>query len=71
MRIMLNGKPHLLRADIPEADQTIARLLDDTGLGRRRVAVELNGMIVPRSAHASEILHAGDKVEIVHALGGG
>lgn len=71
MEITLNGKPHVLGKDTPDADHTIVGLLDETGLGERRVAVEVNGVIVPRSAHASEILRAGDKVEIVHALGGG
>jgi sulfur carrier protein len=33
--------------------------------------VEINGAIVPRSAHQHHLLHAGDQVEIVHALGGG
>ncbi len=71
MEITLNGKPHVLGTDAPDADHTIAGLLEEAGLGERRVAVEVNGAIVPRSAHASEVLHAGDKVEIVHALGGG
>lgn len=46
-------------------------LLAVEGLGERRVAVEVNGVIVPRSAHASHQLHTGDRIEIVHALGGG
>ncbi|MGV8409398.1 sulfur carrier protein ThiS, partial [Pseudomonas aeruginosa] len=37
----------------------------------RRVAVELNLDIVPRSQHASTALKDGDRVEIVHAIGGG
>jgi sulfur carrier protein len=40
-------------------------------LGERRVAVELNLDIVPRSLHASTQLQAGDVLEIVHAIGGG
>ncbi len=71
MKITLNGKPHVFGAGAPDADHTIARLLEEAGLGERRVAVEVNGAIVPRSAHAGEVLHTGDKVEIVHALGGG
>lgn len=66
MDIQLNGAPHSL----PGAC-TVAALLEQAGFGGRRVAVEVNGGIVPRSAHASHELQPGDKVEIVHALGGG
>ena len=51
--------------------QTLASLLEAEGLAGRRVAVEVNGMIVPRGQHASQQLADGDRVEIVHALGGG
>ena len=50
---------------------SIAILLREEGLGERRVAVEINGEIVPRGRHADTALNEGDKVEIVHALGGG
>ena len=66
MDIQLNGEPRQTEADI-----TIARLLADEGLAERRVAVEVNGEIIPRGQHASHRLQAGDRVEIVHALGGG
>ena len=65
-QILLNGEPR----DLP-GDADIQRLLEQEGLAGRRVAVEVNGEIVPRSAHARRELHAGDRVEIVHALGGG
>ena len=66
MDILLNGANHA----IPPAC-TIAQLLAEAGFGERRVAVEVNGAIVPRSAHDGHLLHEGDRVEIVHALGGG
>ena len=66
MRIQLNGEPR-----DPEAGTTIATLLEAEDLAQRRVAVEVNGEIVPRGLHAGHRLHDGDKVEIVHALGGG
>ena len=66
MDIQLNGEPRRLAGPC-----TVAQLLEDAGFGGRRVAVEVNGGIVPRSAHASHELCAGDSVEIVHALGGG
>jgi sulfur carrier protein len=66
MDIQLNGDA------LPIANQTsVLTLLEQQGLGGRRVAVEVNGAIVPRSRHADHILRDGDRVEIVHALGGG
>ena len=41
------------------------------GLAEKRVAVEVNLEIVPRSRHATRVLGEGDRVEIVHAIGGG
>ena len=66
MQIILNG------ADIavPEAT-TIAQLVEQQGLANKRIAIEINETIVPRSTHASTVLHNGDRVEIVHAIGGG
>jgi len=66
MEITLNGAPTAL----PDG-ATVAQLLAQAGLAERRVAVEVEGAIVPRSAHATQVLHPGDRVEIVHALGGG
>jgi sulfur carrier protein len=66
MDILLNGEP----LPLPE-HTTLAALLEGQHLAQRRVAVEINGEIVPRSRHAEHMLRAGDKVEIVHALGGG
>lgn len=66
MEILLNGEPRSLRSPA-----TVLLLLRAEGLENRRVAVEVNGEIVPRSRHADWALDAGDRVEIVHALGGG
>lgn len=65
-RIHLNGSPRTVPAGC-----SVAGLLGDAGYGGRRVAVEVNGDIVPRSAHAQRVLADGDRVEIVQALGGG
>ena len=65
MEIMLNG----IATPVP-TPCTIDRLLAERAM-QRKVAVEVNGVIVPRGAHASHVLHEGDRVEIVHALGGG
>ncbi|HLI18409.1 MAG TPA: sulfur carrier protein ThiS [Rhodanobacteraceae bacterium] len=66
MQILLNGKPHQC-----SAATTVAALLAETGQGERRVAVEVNREIVPRSRHAEHQLREGDQVEIVQAIGGG
>ena len=66
MNIQLNDEPRSL-----VAPATVADLLGLEGLAERRVAVEVNGAIVPRSQHDTHPLGEGDKVEVVHALGGG
>ncbi|MBB6340389.1 sulfur carrier protein [Pseudomonas fluvialis] len=66
MQIQLNGEPRELASDT-----SILQLLEQLDLVGRRVAVELNLDIVPRSAHATTILQPGDRVEVVHAIGGG
>lgn len=66
LTIVLNGSPRAVPAGC-----SIAGLLREAGHGERRVAVEVNGEIVPRSAHDSRALAEGDRVEIVQALGGG
>ena len=66
MQIQLNGEPR----EVPDG-LVLAALLEQAGLAGRRVAVEVNGAIVPRSRHAERALADGDRVEIVHALGGG
>lgn len=49
----------------------VAELVDALGFAGKRVAVERNAEIVPRSQHASTALAQGDRVEIVVAVGGG
>lgn len=66
MRIQLNGES----LELPDGE-TVAALLARLELTGRRVAVELNLDIVPRSQHADTTLNDGDSVEVVHAIGGG
>jgi sulfur carrier protein len=66
MHIQLNGEARELTGPA-----TVLQLLQAEGLAERRVAVEVNGEIVPRSRHGEHALADGDTVEIVHALGGG
>jgi sulfur carrier protein len=66
MEIFLNGE----RLSLAE-HCSILDLLREHGLSDRRVAVEVNGTIVSRGLHASHVLRPDDRIEIVHALGGG
>lgn len=50
---------------------TIAALVAELDLVGRRIAVEVNEEIVPKSRHAQALLRDGDRIEIVHAIGGG
>ena len=64
--IILNGTPLTLPAPL-----TVAGLLEQQGWLGKRVAVERNGEIVPKSRHAETALAAQDRIEIVVAVGGG
>ncbi|HET7563074.1 MAG TPA: sulfur carrier protein ThiS [Rhodanobacteraceae bacterium] len=66
MQIYLNGQ-----ARECAVGASVATLLDDAGFAGRRVAVEVNREIVPRSLHTQHVLREGDRVEIVQAIGGG
>jgi sulfur carrier protein len=64
--VSVNGEPRSLPARL-----TVAQLLERIGLDVRKVAVERNESIVPRSLYAQTWLAAGDALEIVHFIGGG
>ncbi len=66
LRISLNGEPRVLATGL-----NVATLLDDLGLDRRKVAVERNEAIVPRSTYDKTAIEDGDRFEIVHFIGGG
>ncbi|MDH5572684.1 MAG: sulfur carrier protein ThiS [Gammaproteobacteria bacterium] len=66
MEIFVNGQPQTVATGY-----TSAQLVADMGLTGKRVAMEVNQEIVPRSGYERHILHDGDKIEIVHAVGGG
>jgi sulfur carrier protein len=66
IEITLNGAPLAL-----DGSPMVAELLERQGLAGKRVAVERNGEIVPKSRHAETQLEAGDRLEIVVAVGGG
>ena len=64
--ISLNGQPR----EVP-APWQITDLVADLGFTGKRVAVEVNGEIVPKSRYGSTCLAADDRVEVVIAVGGG
>ena len=66
MDVIINGETQTLAEPV-----TVAALLETRGLAGKRVAVECNGEIVPKSRHADALLVAGDRIEIVVAVGGG
>ena len=66
MQIQLKGQRHTLDGE-PTLDDLVATL----GLTGRRIAIEVNEAIVPRSQHTATRLADGDRVEVVHAIGGG
>lgn len=66
MQIVLNGERHEVTTDA-----TLALLIEVRQLSGRRLAVEVNEQIVPRSQYAKYHLQEGDRIEIVQAIGGG
>ncbi|MGO3132994.1 MAG: sulfur carrier protein ThiS [Alcaligenes sp.] len=66
MNITLNGQSKTLANT-----DTVGTLIIELGYENKRVAVELNGDIVPKSQHATTPIKEGDTIEIVVAVGGG
>lgn len=66
IEIILNGEP---REVAPET--TVTGLLESLGMAGKRLAIEYNLEILPKSQHAETVLKTQDRVEIVHAIGGG
>lgn len=66
MLIILNGES----AETND-EATVATLLQQLEIDKMRVAVEHNAMIVPKNNYETQLLSAGDKIEIVHFVGGG
>ena len=66
MEIVLNGQAKTLAGPL-----SVAALVAELGFTGKRIAVERNGEIVPKSTHAQVLVAAGDRLEIVVAVGGG
>ena len=66
MNIYLNGDIHNLSETI-----TIEQLIVSLNLSGKRIAIEVNEAIIPRSEHGTYQIQTNDKVEVVQAIGGG
>jgi len=66
MELNINGESRQFSAPL-----SVAALVELLGFTGKRIAVERNGEIVPRGRHAEVELAAGDRIEIVVAVGGG
>ena len=66
IELVINGEPRTFAAPL-----TLAQLIESLDMAGKRIAIEKNGEIVPRSQHAVTPLVSGDRLEIVVAVGGG
>lgn len=66
MQIVLNGKIQQLRDN-----SSVQTMLEEMSLQDKRIAVEVNQEIIPRAKHDQHRLVDGDRIEIIHAVGGG
>jgi len=66
IELVINGEPRSFPSPL-----TLTQLIESLDLAGKRIAIEKNGEIVPRSQHASTLLASGDRLEIVVAVGGG
>jgi len=66
MQVTINGESQTFKDPM-----NVVELLERNALAEKRVAVEINENIVPRSRHATTMIVDGDRVEIIQAIGGG
>ena len=66
MKITINGEEHSFQESL-----TVLSVLNSIGFDTTKVAVELNLEIVPKSLYTDTVIKDGDRIEIVHFIGGG
>ena len=66
MQIVLNGESRTFATGL-----NVQQLLQQLGVADQKLAVEINQEIIPRSQLSEQKIFAGDRVEIIHAIGGG
>jgi sulfur carrier protein len=69
LTLILNGQSRAF--DTLTQPATLEQLVAELGLKGDRVAIEHNGQIVPRSVWAETVVDGGDRLEVVHFVGGG
>jgi sulfur carrier protein len=69
LSLILNGQPRAFET-LPE-QTSLEELIGELGLKGDRVAIEHNGEIVPRASWAGTTVNGGDRLEVVHFVGGG
>jgi len=66
LSVTINGEPHVLTVG-----SSVADVITQLSLSGQRIAVELNRCIVPKSQYSQTLLSVDDRLEVVHAMGGG
>ncbi|HXW83465.1 MAG TPA: sulfur carrier protein ThiS [Candidatus Binataceae bacterium] len=64
--ITLNGEPHRLAAGI-----SVSALIEQLKMRPARIAVELNGEVVPKARYTETMVREGDRLEVINFVGGG
>lgn len=67
MKLIINGE----KVEIPRTVRTVTDLLNHYGLNQKVVIVEQNEAILEKTAHQETVISEGDKIELVHFVGGG
>ncbi|GIO65719.1 sulfur carrier protein ThiS [Paenibacillus cookii] len=65
--LIVNGEA----VQVPESVATVSRLLEHFGLDRQVVVVEINRAVLGKNEHADTAVRNGDRIELVHFVGGG
>ena len=65
-KIQLNGKKIVIKQKI-----SLSNLLKIYKLDKKKIAIELNGVIIPKNLYKKKLINNNDKIEIVHFIGGG
>ncbi len=67
MKVVINGMDKMIPNDVT----TIQQLLEHLKIGEKKAVVERNGNILTKDEHKNEAIEEGDRIEIVHFVGGG
>jgi thiamine biosynthesis protein ThiS len=65
MEVVINGELKVVKSSL------VSELLEELGISKKKLAIEINKNILPRDSYSSTVLTSGDCLEIVHFIGGG